>query len=94
MKEKDIIHKFFETLGKHKEKAVYGLEKTNLALERGAVEKLLISKNLSKEETQQLESKAENIGSEVFIISTETEEGDQFLNLTKGVGAILRFQIE
>ncbi len=94
IKEKDIVNKFFETLGKQREKAVYGIEKTTLALERGAVNKLLISKKLSKMEIKSLEEKAENIGSEVFIISTETPEGDQFFNLTKGVGAVLRFQIE
>lgn len=94
IKEKDIANKFFETLGKHREKAAYGMEKTILALERGAVEKLLISKTLSKEDTKMLEEKAKNIGSEVFIISNETTEGEQFLNITKGVGAILRFQIE
>lgn len=94
VKEKEIVQQFFETLGKHKEKAAYGTEKCFLALERGAVEKLLISKKLSKTEIKDFEDKAENIGAEVIIISTETEEGDQFYNLTKGVGAILRFQIE
>jgi stalled ribosome rescue protein Dom34 len=88
------VNKFLETLGKYREKAAYGMEKTNLALERGAVEKLLISKKLDKEKTMELEEKAANIGSQVFIISTETEEGEQFYNITKGVGAILRFQIE
>lgn len=94
VKEKDIVGKFFETLGKNKEKAAYGEEKTILALERGAVEKLLISKRMDKAKIKQFEEKAENIGSEVYVISTETEEGEQFFNLTKGVGAILRFQIE
>ncbi|MEK6928555.1 MAG: peptide chain release factor aRF-1 [Nanoarchaeota archaeon] len=94
IKEREIIQKFFETLGKRKEKAVYGLTKTQLALERGAVETLLISKKLPKKQVQELEKAAENISAEVFIISTENQEGEQFLNLTKGVGAILRFQIE
>ncbi|MBI2632632.1 peptide chain release factor aRF-1 [Candidatus Pacearchaeota archaeon] len=94
VKEKVIINKFFETLGKKREKAVYGLEKTLIALEKGAVEMLLISKKLAKDEIIDLEKKAENISATVFIISTENQEGKQFLNLTKGVGAILRFQIE
>jgi peptide chain release factor subunit 1 len=94
VREKKIIQKFFETLGKHKEKAVYGMEKTTLALQRGAVEVLLISKDLPKKQIQEFEKMAENIGAEVHIISTENEDGLQFLNLTKGVGAILRFQIE
>ena len=94
IKEKEIIQKFFETLGKHREKAAYGLEKVRLALQRGAVEILLISKELPREQQQELEQEAERIGSTVHIITTENQEGEQFLNLTKGVGAILRFQIE
>ncbi len=94
IKEKEIIQKFFETLGKNKSKAVYGKEKTLIALERGAVDILLISKSLPKTEMQDLEFKAENIGAKVFIISTENQDGTQFYNLTKGVGAILRFALE
>ena len=94
IKEKAIIQKFFETLGKQREKAVYGYEKTKLALERGAVEKLLISKDFSKTETLELEKLADNIGSEVYIIDNKNQEGEQFFNLTSGVGAILRFAIE
>jgi len=94
IKEKNIITKFFETLGKHREKATYGLERTKLALERGAVSILLLSKKLPKEQTQELEKMAENIGSEVFIITTDHPDGEQFYNLTKGIGAILRFALE
>lgn len=94
IKEKEIIQRFFETLGKKRERAAYGLEKTRLALERGAVETLLISKELPKEEMQELEKKAERIGAEVILISHENQEGEQFFNLTKGVGAILRFALE
>jgi peptide chain release factor subunit 1 len=94
IQEKAILTKFFETLGKYPDKATYGFEKSKLALERGAVDKLLISKSVSKDQTKELEQLAANIGSEVFIISTENQDGEQFLNLTKGVGALLRFAIE
>ncbi len=94
IKEKAIINKFFEALGKNKEKTAYGLEKTIAALERGAVDIVLISKKLPKDQTQDIELKAKNTGAAVTIISTENQEGKQFFNLTKGVGAILRFQIE
>ncbi|MEM4271877.1 MAG: peptide chain release factor aRF-1, partial [Candidatus Pacearchaeota archaeon] len=33
IKEKNMVNKFFETLGKSKEKAVYGIERTKLAIE-------------------------------------------------------------
>ena len=97
IKEKNILERFFETLGKNKSKATYGEEKIKLALERGAVEILLISKDLQKnepEKTKPLEELAKNIGSEIVIISTDHQDGEQFVNLTKGLGAILRFAIE
>ena len=95
IKEKKILEKFFDTIGKDKGKAAYTQESVNLALERGAVEVLLISSKVPKKKIAELEKLALNIGSEVVIISTETEEGQQFYNLTKdGIGAILRFALE
>ena len=94
IKEKSIVNKFFETLGKSKEKTAYGEERVNLALQRGAAGIILISKTLNKEKIKEYEEKAANIGAEAYIISTESQEGEQFLNLTKGVGAILRFGLE
>jgi len=94
IKEKKVLERFFNTVGKDPDKATYGEEKVNLALERGAVELLLISKEIPKAKIAELEKKALNIGSNVVIISTETEEGQQFWNMTKGVGAILRFALE
>jgi len=94
IKEKKILEKFFTMVGKEREKTAYGEEKVALAIERGAVELLLISKELSKDKIKKFEDLAESIGANVVIISTETNEGEQFLNLTKGLGAILRFQIE
>ncbi len=97
IKEKNILQKFFDTLGKTREKAAYGEEKVKLALSRGAVDLLLISKKLIKENphlVKELEESAKNISSEVVIISLENQDGEQFQNITGGVGAILRFAIE
>jgi peptide chain release factor subunit 1 len=94
IKEKSIINKFFETLGKSREKAAYGEEKVRLAIERGAAGVILLSKSLKKEKMQEFEALAGNIGAEVHIISTESPEGEQFFNLTKGFGAVLRFALE
>ena len=91
--EKNHVKKFFETLGKDKKMAVYGKD-VLIALERGAVETIYISKKLDKEATIELERRAEAIGSKVIYISTEHTDGEQFFNLTKGVGAILRFALE
>jgi len=94
IKEKKIIEEFFTTLGKYPEKATYGFEKTKIALERGAVYKLLMSSKLEKSQIAEYERLALNMGSEVILVSDETQEGEQFFNITKGIGAILRFQIE
>jgi peptide chain release factor subunit 1 len=94
IKEKLILERFFETLGKHSDKATYGIEKTSLALERGAVEILLLSKSLDKDIKSKLEKAAKNIGSEIVIIGNENQDALQFDNLTKGIGAILRFALE
>jgi peptide chain release factor subunit 1 len=94
IKEKNILTRFFETLGKHPEKAAYGVENVSLALERGAVDILLISKKFPKSEANEFEKKAESIGAEVIFISIENQDGEQFNNLTKGIGAILRFALE
>ncbi len=91
--EKNHVKKFFETLGKDKKMAVYGKD-VLVALERGAVDTIYISKKLEKNAADELEKKAESIGSKIFYISTEHTDGEQFYNLTKGVGAILRFALE
>lgn len=94
IKEKKILERFFETVGKQSEKAAYGEDQVNLALERGAAETVLLYQKLDKHKIAELEKKAINIGSKVILISDETEEGKQFLNMTKGFGAILRFALE
>jgi len=93
IKEKNILTKFFETLGKNPEKATYGEERVKVALERGAVDSLLISGKMPKDKIKEYEKMAEDIGAEVFIISLDNQDGEQFFNLTKGIGATLRFSL-
>jgi len=47
----------------------------------------------SKDEIKELCEMADQTGADVEFISTETEEGKQFNNAFKGVGALLRFQM-
>jgi len=94
IKEKKILEKFFNTVGKNPSKAAYREDQVSLALDRGAVELLLLSLELDKGKIAELEKKALNMGSSVVLISTETEEGRQFKNMTDGFGAILRFALE
>ncbi|PIN77925.1 hypothetical protein COV15_00930 [Candidatus Woesearchaeota archaeon CG10_big_fil_rev_8_21_14_0_10_34_12] len=95
IKEKQILEKFFNTLGKNPEKIAYGLENVKTALKAGAVEKILISEKLkkdsgTKEEIKKIERAATETSADVILISNETNEGLQFENLS-GFGAFLRY---
>ncbi len=92
IREKKLLEKFFQTLGENKDLVEYKEEGIRKALQYGAVDMLLLTKDYDKEKAKELRSLAENIGAKIEIISTETEEGEQFKNLS-GVGALLRFKI-
>ena len=91
-KEKVIVQKFFESLATKPEITTYGKGSVKVAMERGAVQLLLLSSGLEEEDINELKKMAQQIGSEVHVISEQTQEGIQFRNLG-GVGAILRFRI-
>ncbi|MCX6741907.1 MAG: hypothetical protein NTX24_01885 [Candidatus Pacearchaeota archaeon] len=93
IKEKEILKKFFETLGRNPTKAAYLLEDVKKALENGAVQELILYNKLDKQITKELEEKAKSTAANIFYVSDETNEGLQFKNLS-GVGAILRFAIQ
>jgi len=90
--EKKLLEKFFETLGEKPELAAYKEEGVKKALEYGAVDTLLISKDYNKVSAKELKKIAEEMGSKIEMVSTETEEGKQFFNLS-GIGALLRYKI-
>ena len=92
IKEKKLMEKFFETLGEKPDMATLKEPDTKQALEYGAVEILFLSKDTDKKVAKELKQIAKNIGASVEIISTDTEEGQQFYNLS-GIGAILRFKV-
>jgi len=91
--EQKILEKFFNSLGKDRDKTSYGKEEVEKALEYGAVETLLLSKKLSKDEIRKYEKLAEETSVKVELISMDLDEGVQFWNLG-GIGAILRFKIQ
>lgn len=90
--EKKLLERFFESLGEKPDMVVYREKDVRKALEYGAVEVLILSKEVEKKLSKELQQLAENIGSTVEIVSTDTTEGEQFNNLS-GIGAILRFKI-
>ncbi len=90
--EKKLLERFFEAIGEKPDLSAYKEPEIRKALEYGAVDLLLISKDFNKEVAKELRKEAERIGADIEMISTETEEGKQFLNLS-GIGALLRFKI-
>ena len=92
-KEKKLLERFFEMLGKNKDMTAYGKIPVEKALSFGAVERLYLSKKLPRKDAINFEKKARAIDAQIDLISTDTEEGIQFWNLG-GVGAILRYKID
>ncbi|MAG52664.1 MAG: peptide chain release factor 1 [Nanoarchaeota archaeon] len=92
-KEKEILTKFLELLGRQPGKVVYGEEETIKALKNGVVEILIISESVEDKLGEELEEMAAQYGSSTEIVSTETQEGQQFKSLG-GIGAILRYAVK
>jgi peptide chain release factor subunit 1 len=93
IREKKLIERFFTILGEKPELATYHYAEIKKALEYGAVEMLIVSKDLDKSILKELRHLAQLIDSKIETVSVDTEEGKQFNNLS-GMGAILRFQIQ
>jgi peptide chain release factor subunit 1 len=90
--EKKLMEKFFETLGAKPDFVVYKEDAVKKALEYGAVDTLLLSREYDKESMKQLKQIAIDGGTKIEMVSTETEEGKQFFQLS-GVGALLRYKL-
>lgn len=90
--EKKLLERFFETLGEKPDFVYYKEPEVKKALEYGAVDLLLISKDYDKVKAKELKTKAKEMGTNIEIISTDTEEGKQFQQLS-GIGALLRFKV-
>jgi len=91
-KQRLILDLFFEKLAKEPNKVSYGEAEVEDRLNRGAVEKLIISKSLPKEKIRVLEKLAKASSTEIHMVTNETAEGVQFDNLG-GVAGLLRFEI-
>src|SRR3989344_2267904 len=94
IKEKKILERFFETLGRERKMVAYGVEEVKLALSRGSVATLILSRELDRDLAKELEKMGADISSEVVLVGSDHQDGEQFWNMTKGVGAILRFALE
>ena len=89
--EKKILDDFFRHLAKDDGFASYGEYEVKTNLEKGAVEKLLLSEALEESKIDEFSNIAKQFGTEVILISEETQEGVQLRELG-GFGAILRYK--
>jgi len=89
--EKELVDKFLKesvTGGL----ATYGINEIKQALTRGQVDILLLSEELEDKVVDELIAMAEKEGGKVEMISTETQEGNQFYIAFGGMGALLRYK--
>jgi len=91
-KQKVILDEFFEKLAKDPDKVSYGLLEVEDRLNKGAVEKLIISRTLDKKQIKKLEKLAGETSTHIFLVTNETAQGVQFDNLG-GAGGLLRFEV-
>jgi peptide chain release factor subunit 1 len=91
--EKKVMVRFLEMLSTKPGYVTYGEKEVKHCLDIGAVEILLLSETVEDKTIQELENKADEMGSEVRIISTETREGVQLRDIGK-VAAILRYEVQ
>ncbi len=94
-KEKKLLQRFFQELQKPHGLAIYGLDKTIEMLEKGTVDSVLLTEDISvqvggKDALEYFEEQVENYGSKLVTVSSDTREGNQFKELG-GVGAMLRY---
>jgi len=91
-REKKIMQKFFEKLATDPDMVAYGTEEVTRALNMGAIDTILISESIPEETIEDFEIKANELGSSLEIISTETREGVQLRDIGK-IAAILRYKL-
>ena len=90
--EKKIVKEFLEKLSIDPAKVTYGEKQTLKAIEMGAVDRLLLSEALDDETIEMFEEKAEEQGTKIILISTDTREGAQLRDLGK-IASILRYAV-
>ncbi len=99
IRDSKLVDEFLFRLVKKPSLVAYGMGEVKNAVERGAVDALLVSerllKNVSPEERGLIEElcrKTESYGGKVYFIGAEHEKGLQLFNLG-GIAALLRFSV-
>jgi peptide chain release factor subunit 1 len=91
---REALDRFFTAIREDEGRVVYGREKTEGALEYGAVETTLVSAALPAKVVRELGSRTDDEGGECLVVPTDFEAGARFHEGFGGVGALLRFPIE
>ncbi len=92
MSEKKIMAQFFELLNKEPGKVTYGEMHSWEKLSQGIADKVLISEVVDDATIEKFEAEAKKYGTEIIIVSTETNEGAQLRDIGK-IAAILRYAV-
>ena len=90
--EKKIMDEFFNLLAKNPGKVSYGEKEVMDNLKNGAVDTLLLSEAVDEKLIEKFEEAAEEVSSNIRIISVETREGVQLRDMGK-IAAILRYEV-
>lgn len=90
-RERELVERFKRSL-RDDSGATYGADEIDTALEYGAVDKLLISADLSAEYIRERSAEVRDQGGSVVVISGVHEQGQQ-LQQFGGEAALLRFEI-
>jgi len=89
-----LVEEVFKAVGRNTGMATYGYKEVDKTIDLGAVDKLLISEAMLRENhvVEELMAKTKKKKGEVIIVSTEHEAGERLLALG-GIAALLRFSI-
>lgn len=92
-KETSLVERFLGELGKDSKMVAYGVKEVNKAAEAGAIDTLLVSdKLLRNEDTEKLIETVEKNRGFVYIVNSTHESGEKLFNLG-GLAAFLRYKI-
>lgn len=91
--EKKAMQEFFKLLSTEEGKVGYGTKDVENKLQMGAVDLLLLSTDLDDDIIEKFQTMAEEQGTNVKLISTDTREGVQLRDMGK-IAAILRYNVE
>lgn len=91
--ENQIIERFMKNL--RDDTAVYGIDETETAAEYGAIDTLLLSKQVVKKHNnlRTLEDQVTEYNGNIQYLECASEKGSQFNTVFTGIGAILRYPI-